>query len=275
MTYRTYIGESLTGYTYEQWGAPQTYMMLDIAALQHMYGADFTINGGNTIYTWSPASGTTRSSTATPAIEPGGNRIFATIWDGGGTDTYDLSNYDTNLTHRPAPGRLFDLLAAQLANLGGGPNGGYARGNVFNALQYDGDPRSLIENAIGGSGADVFRGNAAGNRLTGNAGNDTLFGEDGDDVLDGGSGVDALHGDAGDDVLFYDAADAGIDGGIGTDTLIIAQSGVTMDLTSFGAAVIADLEIIDMGGRGNGLVLDVRTRWRSLLRRTPFASMEA
>ena len=33
-------------------------------------------------------------STAAPANgAPGGNRIFMTIWDGGGNDTYDLSNY--------------------------------------------------------------------------------------------------------------------------------------------------------------------------------------
>ena len=44
--------------------------------------------------------------------------------------------------------------AAQLAYLGGGPNGGYARANVFNALQYNGDTRSLIESAYGGAGND-------------------------------------------------------------------------------------------------------------------------
>ena len=55
---------------------------------------------------------------------------------------------------------------------------------------WNGDTRSLIENAIGGSGADVFRGNAAGNLLIGNAGGDMLFGEDGNDVLDGGIGMD-------------------------------------------------------------------------------------
>jgi serralysin len=50
MTYRSYIGGPTTGgYTNEQYGYPQTYMMLDIAALQYMYGADFTYNNGNTV----------------------------------------------------------------------------------------------------------------------------------------------------------------------------------------------------------------------------------
>ena len=41
----------------------------------------------------------------------------------------------------------------QLANLSTDHPGHFARGNVFNALQYHGDLRSLIENAIGGSGS--------------------------------------------------------------------------------------------------------------------------
>ena len=36
-----------------------------------------------------------------------------------------------------------------------------ARGNVFNALQFQGDTRSLIENAVGGSGNDHLVGNSA------------------------------------------------------------------------------------------------------------------
>ena len=39
------------------WGYAQTFMMYDIAALQHMYGADFTTNAGDTVYSWSPTDG--------------------------------------------------------------------------------------------------------------------------------------------------------------------------------------------------------------------------
>ena len=34
MTYRAWAGAKPTGYHFEKWGAPQTYMMLDIAAMQ-------------------------------------------------------------------------------------------------------------------------------------------------------------------------------------------------------------------------------------------------
>ena len=91
----------------------------------------------------------------------------------------------TPTTSRPTPPRCGSTSgrgatrsspAAQLADLGGGPNGGHARGNIFNALQYHGDARSLIENATGGAGNDRILGNAAANGLVGGAGNDRLQG---------------------------------------------------------------------------------------------------
>ncbi len=200
MTYCGYIGDDANGYQYENWGAPQTYMMLDIAALQHMYGADFTTNSGNTVYSWTPGNGNTLVN-GVAAITPGGNRIFATVWDGGGSDTYDLSAYKTNLKIDLNAGGYSTFSAGQLADLGGGPNAGYARGNIFNALQYNGDARSLIENAIGGSGNDTILGNQAKNVLTGNGGKDTLDGAAGNDVLVGGAGSDVLIGGRGNDTL--------------------------------------------------------------------------
>lgn len=71
-------------------------MMLDIAALQEMYGADYTTNSGDTVYKWNPNQGITYVN-GVAAITPAANRIFATIWDGGGIDTYDLSAYTTAL----------------------------------------------------------------------------------------------------------------------------------------------------------------------------------
>jgi serralysin len=230
MTYRSYVGQSLSidhgydGYSNETWGYAQTYMMQDIAALQYMYGADFTDNAGNTTYRWNPATGQSYVN-GVLAIDPGGNRVFQTIWDGNGTDTYDLSNYATNLDVDLTPGGHSTFSSVQRAYLG---DGHYARGNVFNALQYHNDARSLIENAIGGSGNDALVGNAAANLLTGNAGNDTLTGSAGADTLQGGlgndsvlggSGDDSLKGGNNDDLLHGDAGDDRLFGHIGADTL--------------------------------------------------------
>jgi len=216
MTYRSYVGDPLIGgYSYEQWGAPQTYMMLDIAALQTMYGADYSVNSGNTVYTWNPTNGETYIN-GSLAIDPGGNRIFATIWDGGGVDTYNLSNYTTNLTLDLNPGGHSTFSSAQIAYLG---DGQYARGNIFNALLFGGNTASLIENANGGSGNDSITGNVANNVLNGNGGNDTLVGLSGNDTLSGGAGNDVLDGGEGDDTLYGGDGNDILDGGSGTDVI--------------------------------------------------------
>ncbi|NSX56546.1 M10 family metallopeptidase, partial [Parasulfitobacter algicola] len=193
MSYRAYQNAPLTGYTNETNGYAQTFMRSDIAALQHMYGADFTTNSNDTVYSWAPNSGNTLVN-GQVGIDASGNRIFATIWDGGGIDTYDLSAYSNNLNIDLAPGAVSSFSATQTANLG---RGNFAEGNIYNAYLYDGDTRSLIENAIGGSGNDTISGNQAQNDLQGGSGNDMLSGLDGSDTLSGGSGSDVLDGGLG------------------------------------------------------------------------------
>ncbi len=207
MTYHGYVGSTATYTTYADDGAPQGFMMLDIAALQHMYGADFGYRSGETVYRFSPTTGEMLVNGARTG-DPAGDTIFRTIWDGGGVDTFDLRNYATNLRVDLAPGSWSLFSGAQRAKLG---DGHLARGNVFNALLYEDNPRSLIENVSGGTGNDVIRGNIASNTLKGGSGNDSLFGVDGDDTLFGGVGTDRLNGGAGDDALA---------GGAGSDTLI-------------------------------------------------------
>lgn len=193
MSYRSYVGASTTsGYTNEAYGYPQTYMANDILALQTMYGADYTTQGGATVYTWSPTTGQEFINGAGQPADNGGaggsaNRIYETIWDGGGVDTYDLSNYTTNLSIDLNPGASSVFSSVQLANLG---NGHYASGNVYNSYLYNNDGRSLIDNATGGSGNDTIIGNAIANALNGGSGNDTLTGGGGNDTIDGGAGSD-------------------------------------------------------------------------------------
>jgi serralysin len=188
MSYKSYYNADMVSLHNEEWGDAQTYMMLDIAALQSIYGADYTSNSGNTVYKWTPDSGNTVIDGAV-AIEPGANRIFATLWDGGGSDTYDLSAYSSALSIDLRPGKWSVFDSDQLAGLG---DGHFARGSIFNALEYQNNKASLIENAIGGSG------------------DDTLVGNDADNVLTGGLGADALSGGAGSDTASYATAAAAV-----------------------------------------------------------------
>jgi serralysin len=176
MTYRSFPGDDAEGYNNETWGYPQTLMMYDIAGLQSMYGANYGFNAGNSVYTWSATTGEMSINGAgqgAPGNGIGGsaNRVFLTIWDGGGTDTYDMSNYSAGLTIDLRPGEWSTLDPIQLAHLG---SGHYARGNVANALLFQGNAASLIENAIGGAGNDLISANQAANQLTGNGGIDNF-----------------------------------------------------------------------------------------------------
>jgi serralysin len=269
MTYRSFVGGGTGGYTNEQWGYAQTFMMYDIRALQELYGADFTANGGDTVYTWTPGSGNTVIN-GQIALEPGGNRIFATLWDGNGIDTYDLSAYTTNLSIDLNPGGWSVFSTAQLADLDqfSGDPARVARGNIFNALQFNGDMRSLIENAIGGSGDDTIIGNAANNTLTGNGGIDTLYGGFGNDTLQGGFTTDTVFGQDGNDTIrvlageFYD----NVDGGSGVDVLdhsLSDYSGSTFDFStgqitgSFingTSATLSSIEVYYDGSGGNTII---------------------
>ncbi|MEH2183372.1 M10 family metallopeptidase [Nostoc sp.] len=191
MTYRSYVGAPDTSVSNETWGYAQSLMMYDIAAIQQMYGAWFGYNSKNTTYTFSTTTGEMFVDSIGQGT-PGDNRIFRTIWDGDGIDTYDFSNYTTNLAINLTAGGWSDLDVGgnfQRAYLG---DGHYARAQVFNALQYNGDVRSLIENANGGSGNDTLSGNSANNVLTGNGGMDTLVGGFGNDSLTGGAGADTF-----------------------------------------------------------------------------------
>lgn len=227
MTYRSYPGSPGDFYTNDAYDGPQSFMMADIAALQYMYGADFTTNAGDTTYRWTPGVGTTFVD-GQAAMTPGGDRIFLTVWDGGGQDTYDLSAYAGALAIDLAPGGYSTFSYWQRADLGGGY---LARGNVYNALQFQGDARSLIENAIGGAGADVLRGNVAANRLSGGWGADRLEGLAGADVLRGGLGQDVLLGGDGDDMLDGDGGSDTLDGGAGYDTATYRET-VRVDLAA-------------------------------------------
>lgn len=187
MTYRSYVGAGLTGYTAAQGSYPQTLMIDDIAAIQYMYGANYTTNSGDTVYTWSAITG----EMSINGVGQGASTtstIFQSLWDGGGVDTYDFSNYSTNLTVDLNPGGWTTTSSSQLATLGFG--GQKARGNIANAYLYNNNTASLIENAKGGSGNDTILGNQANNVLDGGSGSDTLTGGLGNDTIIGGIGVD-------------------------------------------------------------------------------------
>lgn len=211
MTYRSYPGGSAGAYAYGWASAPQTYMMADIATLQYLYGADFTTNAGNTTYTWADGDSYVDG---VRTIDAAGPVVFTTIWDGGGVDTYDLTSFADGVAVDLRPGASSTFTTR--ANLG---SGHYAVGNVYNALLYQDDARSLIENVTGGAGDDSLTGNQADNVLRGRGGVDRLYGLDGDDTLTGNGAKDHFYFTAGNDTV--------TDFAVGVDRLWIDLPGMS------------------------------------------------
>ena len=229
---------------------PQSLMMNDIRALQYLYGANYATNSGDTVYKWDPNTGneTVTENGRTYSVESLNNKVRTTVWDGGGTDTYDFSDYHTDLTVKLEPGKWSNISEVQRVSVQVDAQVYKSMGNIANAFLYNNDKNSLIENATGGSGNDTITGNQVANVLTGNGGNDKLFGLDGDDTLYGGAGNDTLEGGAGDDIYYVDSInDVVIEtAGAGIDTI---YSSVNYSLY---ASYVENLTLVGSARRGDG-----------------------
>jgi VCBS repeat-containing protein len=115
---------------------PSTYMSYDVAALQYLYGANTATATGNNSYRYAELASRT-----------------STLWDAGGIDTLDLSGATGNLVIDLRPGALSSVSGNGKSNL---------------AIAHG----AVIENAVGGAGADIIVANQANNRLDGGAGAD-------------------------------------------------------------------------------------------------------
>jgi serralysin len=221
----SYFDESATtGVTNPNY--PQTLLLHDIYALQQIYGVNTGTRAGNSTYGFhSNLGGVYDFSTNTaPAL---------CIWDGAGNDTLDLSGFTNNQT--------ISLVGGTFSSVGGYTS------NVSIALG------AVIENAIGGSGADTIVGNSAANILDGGAGIDTLSyaastvgvyvdlsaniaiggdaagdtvlnfenvtGSDANDILIGSVGNNTITANAGTDYVYAGDGNDQVYGGAGNDVL--------------------------------------------------------
>lgn len=171
-------------------------MLYDIAAIQHLYGANTTFRTGNDTYAFDD-----------------NDIVFEAIWDAGGTDRISVAGSDFRA--------VIDLRAGQFSSIVESPDGdGAAVRNLAIAFGV------TIENAAGGDKGDRLIGNGVANRLAGGAGNDSLLGSGGNDYLDGGSGNDVMNGGVGNDTFVLDrVGDRVIEAaGGGIDTILSAVS---------------------------------------------------
>jgi len=194
--------------SYRIWAS--TPMLYDIEMMEHYYGAEDDDSTGNDTYSFS--------------VSP---QTIQTITDGGGTDTFDLSNQTRE--------NIIDLTAGSLSSVGiysvddQVSDWATALGSTTAAIQsvvdmldgyasaansyysaysrtalYTGEynvaiaHNAVIENANGGSANDTITGNSSNNVINGGAGDDLIEGNGGDDTIDGGAGTE--------DVAVYNGA---------------------------------------------------------------------
>jgi serralysin len=132
-TVMSYFSESNTGANFG--GAYAASPLLDdIAAAQKAYGANMATRLGDTVYGFNANADEPWFIASSSA-----SKLVFAVWDAGGTDTLDFSGYSNN--------QLIDLRPGNFSNVGG------LTGNVAIAQNV------TIEDAVGGSGADVIYGN--------------------------------------------------------------------------------------------------------------------
>ncbi len=201
--------------------------VLDILALQHLYGANTTYKAADDTYSWDEKVG-----------------FNAIIYDAGGTDTIDLSSASMqswiDLTAETASS--INMRITESERLVNTP-----RGWVDTAVTYTGKNNlgiiGTIENVKAGSGNDRVNGNASANDLRGGVGNDSIWGGGGDDRLFLGSGNDRVVAGSGNDY---------VDGGRDVDV-----AGLFGPRSSYSIARQADGSLKVVGPEGTGTYLNM------------------
>ena len=167
LAYAGFDGDNYTDTLGSYWSQPTTLMVTDIAAVQYVYGKNSQYNNEDTTYTLASFSDK--------------NYIYASIWDGGGNDTFSWSNQSSTASINLNPGNysFFGKITSQSDT---DLDSAFGAGDGLMGIAYD----CIIENAKGGSAADTIVGNSSGNKLYGGSGagvKDTLTGNAGADIF--------------------------------------------------------------------------------------------
>jgi Ca2+-binding RTX toxin-like protein len=262
----SYINPGDTGTTYygdypvyASWGKtadgsqyqPLTPQMMDILAIQRLYGASTSDTfGGNQTFGFN--SSFTGYFKSIYDFGTGNNpAAIVTLWSHGTNNALNLSGFSQNAYVDLNPG-TFSSAGGKVNNIGiafdtvvetaigGSGNDTIRASNVASSLS-GGDGNDIL---IGGNGADTLLGDNGNDLLQGGGGDDQLYGVAGNDTLQGGAGNDVLAGGDGDDVL---------DGGAGIDTLV---GGPGADIFQFTAGqangdIVTDFSGSSAGGQGD------------------------
>jgi serralysin len=156
---------------------PATPMVLDVLALQYLYGPNMSTNAGDSIYVLNAT-----------------NR-YETFWDAGGKDAIGAIDSNRGWYIYMPDDQVSTLNPVRI---------GFA--TPLSEIDLP-SPRTLnwflgnIEDAVGSNFADEIYGNVLNNVISAAGGNDYVLGWDGNDTIDGAGGNDTIWGGLGDDLI--------------------------------------------------------------------------
>jgi Ca2+-binding RTX toxin-like protein len=154
--------------------------------------------------TGSAAANTITTGSGNDTIDGGGGADV--ISAGAGNDTVSYYAAETSIDGGTGTNTL-SLKAAVTVNLG---NADVTSGDAANVTNFQNVDASALSSAVS---------------LTGSSSANTITGGSGADTIDGGGGADIIAAGGGNDTVTYQGTETSIDGGAGTDTLVLAASG--------------------------------------------------
>lgn len=168
----------------------------DVLAIQNLYGTPELRTGDDT-YGFNGTTGTYLDT----AIDLS-NPVSFTIFDSGGSDTFDFSESTAH--------QNLDLREEHFSDVAGlDGNIGIARGSVIEYGLTGGGNDTIIGNSFdngldAGAGQDLLNAGEGHDAVNGGLGDDTLTGDGERDLIQGGGGRDHLSGGTGGDLIFGD-----------------------------------------------------------------------
>jgi serralysin len=211
---------TIMSYTNDYSFKPTTPMLLDIAAMQFIYGANTHYHTSDDIYRWAPDQS-----------------VFETIWDAGGNDTIDASNQASFVKINLNEGE-FSTIGKAFLDYNHHPDAP-TQMNSGLAIAYG----AHIENAIGSAFNDTLIGNDLANVLDGRGGLDTMIGGKGNDtyVID----------QEGELALVQENANEGID----TLKITYDNKSTTAAVIDLNTGSLANFENVHLKGAGDFTLL--------------------
>ncbi|KPX15210.1 putative Metalloprotease [Pseudomonas syringae pv. delphinii] len=211
---------TIMSYTNNYSFKPTTPMLLDVAAMQFIYGANNSYHTGNDVYKWAPDQS-----------------VFETIWDAGGKDTIDASNQASFVKINLNEGE-FSTIGKAFLDYNQNPDAPTLMNSGL-AIAYG----AHIENAIGSAFNDTLIGNDLANVLDGRGGLDIMI---------GGLGNDTYVIDQADELaLVQEKANEGVD----TLKITYDNTSATAAVIDLNAGPLANFENVHLKGEGEFTLL--------------------